>query len=106
MVTATDLDDPQISKGVILALLSAFFYASYLVLVKRKSDTEEKIDIPLFFGKCISTEGVRIYKKNRKTQAKKHRIVSYCSVGFRLFSIRVGTFRYVSYSAGGFSICP
>lgn len=33
-----------------LALLSAFFYASYLVLVKRKSDTEEKIDIPLFFG--------------------------------------------------------
>lgn len=39
------------SKGVVLALLSAFFYASYLVLVKHKSDTEEKIDIPLFFGK-------------------------------------------------------
>lgn len=41
------------SKGVVLALLSAFFYASYLVLVKHKSDTEEKIDIPLFFGKFL-----------------------------------------------------
>lgn len=56
MVTATDLDDPQISKGVILTLLSAFSYASYLVLVKRKSDTEEKIDIPLFFGKWIKDQ--------------------------------------------------
>lgn len=51
MVAFTDLQDPKLSKGVILALLSAYFYASYLVLVKRKSDTEEKIDIPLFFGK-------------------------------------------------------
>jgi len=33
-----------------LALLSAFFYAAYLVLVKRKNDTEERIDLPLFFG--------------------------------------------------------
>lgn len=43
------------SKGAVLSLLSAFFYASYLVLVKYKSDTEEKINIPLFFGnkKCL-----------------------------------------------------
>lgn len=51
MVTITDVQGPKMTKGVVLALLSAFFYASYLVLVKRKSDTEEKIDIPLFFGK-------------------------------------------------------
>ncbi|XP_059612837.1 solute carrier family 35 member F5 [Phlebotomus argentipes] len=50
MVTLSELEEPKMSKGVILALTSAFFYASYLVLVKRKSDTEEKIDIPLFFG--------------------------------------------------------
>lgn len=55
MVTITDVQGPKMSKGVVLALLSAFFYASYLVLVKHKSDTEEKIDIPLFFGKkCLS----------------------------------------------------
>lgn len=53
MVTITDVQGPKMSKGVVLALLSAFFYASYLVLVKHKSDTEEKIDIPLFFGKDI-----------------------------------------------------
>lgn len=53
MVTITDVEGPKMSKGVVLALLSAFFYASYLVLVKHKSDTEEKIDIPLFFGKYL-----------------------------------------------------
>lgn len=51
MVTIDDVKGPKMSKGVLLALMSAFFYASYLVLVKRKSDTEEKVDIPLFFGK-------------------------------------------------------
>lgn len=50
MVTASDITDPKLSKGIVLALFSAFFYASYLVLVKHKSDTEQKIDIPLFFG--------------------------------------------------------
>lgn len=51
MVTIDDVKGPKMSKGVLLALMSAFFYSSYLVLVKRKSDTEEKVDIPLFFGK-------------------------------------------------------
>lgn len=53
MVTISDITDAKLSKGIVLALLSAFFYAAYLVLVKHKSDTEEKIDIPLFFGKCM-----------------------------------------------------
>lgn len=53
MVTLSDLADAQLSKGIVLALLNAFFYAAYLVLVKHKSDTEEKIDIPLFFGECM-----------------------------------------------------
>jgi len=50
MITISEIEEPKLSKGIVLAILSAFFYASYLVLVKRKSDTEEKIDIPLFFG--------------------------------------------------------
>lgn len=43
-------DDNKIARGIFMALMSAFFYAAYLVLVKRKSDTEEKVNIPLFFG--------------------------------------------------------
>lgn len=50
MVSLSEITDPKMSKGIILSVLSAFFYASYLVLVKRKNDTEEKIDLPLFFG--------------------------------------------------------
>lgn len=44
------ITDSKSTRGIVLALLSAFCYAAYLVFVKRKSDTEEKIDIPLFFG--------------------------------------------------------
>ncbi|XP_055374302.1 solute carrier family 35 member F5 [Condylostylus longicornis] len=51
MVTISQISDSsKYSRGIVLALISAFFYAAYLVFVKRKSDTEEKIDIPLFFG--------------------------------------------------------
>lgn len=49
-VSLSELSEPKSSKGIVLALLSAFFYAAYLVLVKRKNDTEERIDLPLFFG--------------------------------------------------------
>ncbi|XP_017079070.1 solute carrier family 35 member F5 [Drosophila eugracilis] len=49
-ITMNDLHDTKMTRGVLLALFSAFFYAAYLVFVKRKSDTEEKVDIPLFFG--------------------------------------------------------
>ncbi|EDW60015.1 solute carrier family 35 member F5 isoform X1 [Drosophila virilis] len=50
VISINDLHDSKMTRGVLLALFSAFFYASYLVFVKRKSDTEEKVDIPLFFG--------------------------------------------------------
>lgn len=50
MVTMSEIDEPNNSRGIVLALLSAFFYACYLVLVKRKNDTDEKIDIIEFFG--------------------------------------------------------
>lgn len=46
----SELNEPQMAKGIILVIMSAFFYATYLVLVKRKNDTEERIDLPLFFG--------------------------------------------------------
>lgn len=48
--TEIQTEDNKIARGIFMALMSAFFYAAYLVLVKRKSDTEEKINIPLFFG--------------------------------------------------------
>lgn len=69
-ITMNDLHDTKMTRGVLLALFSAFFYAAYLVFVKRKSDTEEKVDIPLFFGelshlilgliRCLSFVSFRI----------------------------------------------
>jgi solute carrier family 35 protein F5 len=50
MVTMSEISDVQNSRGIVLSVLSAFFYACYLVLIKRKNDTEEKIDIIEFFG--------------------------------------------------------
>lgn len=50
MVTMSEIDEPNNSRGILLSILSAFFYACYLVLVKRKNDTDEKIDIIEFFG--------------------------------------------------------
>lgn len=50
MVSLSELNEPHMTKGIALAVMSAFFYAAYLVLVKRKNDTEERIDLPLFFG--------------------------------------------------------
>lgn len=40
----------QIPVGVVLSLFSAFFYALYIVFLRRKVDHEDKMDIPLFFG--------------------------------------------------------
>ncbi|XP_014274104.1 solute carrier family 35 member F5 [Halyomorpha halys] len=42
--------DLKLPLGVILSLVSAFFYASYLVFLKRMVDNEEKLEIPMFFG--------------------------------------------------------
>lgn len=49
-ITIGDVGDAKMSRGIVLALMSAVFYAAYLVLVKHKSDTDEKINIPFFFG--------------------------------------------------------
>lgn len=40
----------EIKLGSLWALGGAFFYALYLVALKRKVDNEDKIDIPMFFG--------------------------------------------------------
>lgn len=50
IVTMSEINEPHSSRGIILSVLSAFFYACYLVLVKRKNDIDEKIDIIEFFG--------------------------------------------------------
>lgn len=50
-ITIGNVGDAKMSRGIVLALLSALFYAAYLVLVKHKNDSEEKINIPFFFGK-------------------------------------------------------
>ncbi|XP_077997239.1 solute carrier family 35 member F5-like [Glandiceps talaboti] len=40
----------QVQLGAIWALCGALLYAIYLVMLKRKVDNEERIDIPMFFG--------------------------------------------------------
>lgn len=50
LVTMSEIAEPQNSRGIVLSVMSAFFYACYLVLVKRKNDTDEEIDIIEFFG--------------------------------------------------------
>ncbi|KAH8275226.1 hypothetical protein KR026_002697 [Drosophila bipectinata] len=56
-ITLNDLHDTKMTRRVLLALFSAFFYGAYLVFVRRKSDTEEKVDICTFgFWLCRSLE--------------------------------------------------
>ncbi|CAH0552063.1 unnamed protein product [Brassicogethes aeneus] len=51
LVSFSDLTmESQVPMGAVLSLFSAFFYAAYLVFLRRKVDHEDKIDIPLFFG--------------------------------------------------------
>ncbi|KAJ1524488.1 hypothetical protein ONE63_010983 [Megalurothrips usitatus] len=42
--------ETSIPVGGIYALISACFYAMYLVFLRRKVDSEDKMDIPMFFG--------------------------------------------------------
>lgn len=37
--------------GSIWSLVGAMLYAVYIVMIKRKVDREDKLDIPMFFGK-------------------------------------------------------
>ncbi|XP_054708553.1 solute carrier family 35 member F5-like [Uloborus diversus] len=36
--------------GAVWSILGAFFYAAYVVLLRRKVDDEDTLDIPMFFG--------------------------------------------------------
>ncbi|KAG8178495.1 hypothetical protein JTE90_023423 [Oedothorax gibbosus] len=36
--------------GAVWSILGAFFYAAYVVLLRRKVDNEDMLDIPMFFG--------------------------------------------------------
>ncbi|XP_064598428.1 solute carrier family 35 member F5-like [Liolophura sinensis] len=54
-VILVSLSDKQFSEldipvGALWALLGAMLYAFYLVVLRRKVDHEDKIDIPMFFG--------------------------------------------------------
>lgn len=43
-----------IPTGVIWALVGAVGYATYLVMLRRRVESEDKLDIPMFFGKSRS----------------------------------------------------
>ena len=57
MVTYSDLSfEGKVPTGAFWALSGAILYAVYLVALRRRVDHEDKLDIPLFFGKY--TEGL------------------------------------------------
>lgn len=43
--------EDDIPVGALWALCGAIIYALYLVSLKRRVDHEDKLDIPMFFGK-------------------------------------------------------
>ncbi|KAL6484582.1 hypothetical protein MHYP_G00066270 [Metynnis hypsauchen] len=49
-VSAMDSPDGKGTIGSLWSLLGAVLYAVYIVMLKRKVDREEKLDIPMFFG--------------------------------------------------------
>ena len=52
LVSMSDLKfEHKAPQGALWALLGAVLYAVYLVALRRKVDHEDKLDIPLFFGK-------------------------------------------------------
>lgn len=54
VVSVSDLKlEGNIPFGAMLSLVSAFLYAIYLVFLKRMVQNEDKIDIPMFFGKAV-----------------------------------------------------
>ena len=45
--------EAEVPIGALWALLGALLYAMYLVLLRRRVDNEEKLNVPMFFGKLI-----------------------------------------------------
>ena len=37
-------------RGALWALVGALCYSAYIVFLRRKIDTEDKLDVPMFFG--------------------------------------------------------
>ena len=52
-LTDSHMESKKIPLGTVFALVSAFFYAAYLVFLRKKVDHEDKLDIPMFFGKNL-----------------------------------------------------
>ena len=53
MVSLSDRSlEPDIPAGALWALSGALLYALYLVLLRRRVDNEDKLNIPMFFGEC------------------------------------------------------
>lgn len=53
-------------EGSLWSLAGAMLYAVYIVMIKRRVDREDKLDIPMFFGKempGISLAKVPYYEK-------------------------------------------
>lgn len=51
LVSYADLDiENGIPSGAFWALGGAMFYSAYIVLLRRKCDHEDKLDVPMFFG--------------------------------------------------------
>lgn len=46
--------DQHVPKGAIWALVGALFYAVYIVLLRKKIDNEDRVDIPMFLGNIYS----------------------------------------------------
>jgi len=44
-----------IFTGSLWSLVGAMLYAVYIVMIKRKVDREDKLDLPMFFGKNKNT---------------------------------------------------
>lgn len=40
------------AEGSLWSLAGAILYAVYIVMIKRRVDREDKLDIPMFFGTC------------------------------------------------------
>ena len=43
--------EPGKPFGAIWALCGALFYAVYLVMLRKRVDNEDRLNIPMFFGK-------------------------------------------------------
>ena len=48
----TNQDQETLKVGSLWALAGALLYAIYLVMLKRRVDNEDSLDLPMFFGKC------------------------------------------------------